>query len=334
MITAKELRSITQSLNILYAEDEAMLREDLQTTLSKLFANTFTATNGQEAIEIFKKEKIDLILTDINMPIMNGIELINEVKKLQQDELQIIVLSAHNEVRLLTNLINIGVDGFLNKPLNKEKMIDILYKSAKILDDRKMLLAFQKQQEEEFLIIQRKNEVLEQKYNQFAAQINKSSQPSIQKQEKMPLKEDGYFQTLLQDDKDELTDLAFEIDNYIAMLFKTDSMDANYLNKVSNAYKKYGAVLNTYPEFYDIGNRLGDFAHEILKLEHKFMEDLHQTGIFFESLQLSLESFRENIWNKEAKQPRFYNASLIVDIQGVIDFLHNKEQEDSEMEFF
>jgi len=60
MITAKELRSITQSLNILYAEDEAMLREDLQTTLSKLFANTFTATNGREAIEIFKKEKIDL----------------------------------------------------------------------------------------------------------------------------------------------------------------------------------------------------------------------------------------------------------------------------------
>ena len=64
------------------------------------------------------------------------------------------------------------------------------------------------------------------------------------------------------------------------------------------------------------------------------MKDLQQTGIYFESLQITLENFRQNVWIKEAQNPMFYNASLKMDVQLIIDFLEEKEIQDNEIEFF
>lgn len=72
----------------------------------------------------------------------------------------------------------------------------------------------------------------------------------------------------------------------------------------------------------------------IVSLEDKFLDDIKQSGIYLESLQFTLESFRENIWEKEAQNPRFYNASLISDIEVVLHFLEGKEMEENEIEFF
>ena len=69
-------------------------------------------------------------------------------------------------------------------------------------------------------------------------------------------------------------------------------------------------------------------------MDKKFLEDVKQTGIYFESLQLTFESFRNEVWEKEAKDPRFYNASLMNDIQLIIDYLEGKEAEENEIEFF
>ena len=57
MITAKDLKGVSSSLNVLYVEDEEILRENMQNTFVKLFANTYVAKNGQEAFEIFKKRR-------------------------------------------------------------------------------------------------------------------------------------------------------------------------------------------------------------------------------------------------------------------------------------
>ena len=72
----------------------------------------------------------------------------------------------------------------------------------------------------------------------------------------------------------------------------------------------------------------------MLGLKEKFMQDISQTGIYFESLQLTLDNFRDNIWIKQAKDPQFYNASLKNDLQQVKDFLEDKEAQESEIEFF
>jgi len=144
----------------------------------------------------------------------------------------------------------------------------------------------------------------------------------------------NYFHTLLVDDVDELTDLSEELENFIMMMFQGEELNEEYLHKLSKVYKKYGSVLNSYPEFIEIGVALQEFSMSMLQLRNKFLENIAQTGIYFESLQLTLENYRLNVWKKEAKDPKFYNASLLNDIQLVIDFLEEKEIEENEIEFF
>ncbi|MEA3229015.1 MAG: response regulator [Campylobacterota bacterium] len=332
MVTGRDLREQSKNLNVLYAEDEDILRESMQTTLKKIFKNAYVTSNGQEAFEIYKKEDIDIVITDINMPIMDGVELINNIYKYEQENTMVVVLSAHNESRLLSTLINLGVDSFLNKPLDKQRMINSLYKVCKIVNDRKLLIEYETKLEDELDSIERKNKVLEGKLNQLAHQTNKNI---VQKEvAKEVVSISNYFTTLLADDKDELEDLSIELANFIAMMFQGEELNEDYLYKLANSYKKYATILNTYLEFYDVATFLNDFSESMLNQQEKFMKDLNQTGIYFESLQFTLENYRQNVWQKEAKNPRFYNASLINDIQLIIDFLEDKEIQNSEIEFF
>lgn len=103
MISAKDLKEVSGDLTLLFAEDEAMLRESMKGTLEKLFKRVFIASNGQEAYELYKHNEIDIVITDINMPIMSGSELIKQIQEYSEYEPMIIVLSAHNESRLLTS---------------------------------------------------------------------------------------------------------------------------------------------------------------------------------------------------------------------------------------
>lgn len=337
-IDARDLKAVSSTLNVLYADDEDILREKMHSSLSKLFSEVYTAKNGQEAFEIFKKEEIDVLITDINMSIMGGIELIESIHRYTEKEPKIIVLSVHNESKLLSKLINMGVDNFLNKPVDKQIMIDLLFQACKSISDQKSLLEYQVKLEEELESAQRKNKILEQKLNQLAEHINKNeiyenkaSVSALHTPEKINY---NYYENLLTDNKDELQDLSFELDNFIAMLFKEDGLNKDYLEKLSSAYKKYASILNSYPEFSDVALSLADFADAILSLENKFMENLNQTGVYFEALQITLENFRQNVWEKEAQNPEFYNVSLKMDIQLIIDFLEEKEIQENDIEFF
>jgi len=338
MVSAKDLKAISSSLNVLYVEDEEILRDAMQNSLSKLFQNSYVANNGLEAFEILKREEIDLVITDINMPIMDGVELIKNIHQLRDKEPTIIVLSAHDESMLLQSLINLGIDYFLNKPIDKEMMINQLYKACSKITNKRLVVEYSLMLKNEFLATKRKNTILEQKLKQLAVERNKNSritdQCFIGKKEKDTLIQDSYFINLLKDDREELEDLSDELDGYITMLFQNDTLNSSYLDKLSQAYKKYASVINTYPEFSSIADSLFLFSNAMITLENKFMEDLQQTGIYFESLQLTLDTYRKNIWNQEAPDPQFYNASLKVDIQAIIDFLEGKEQEYNEMEFF
>jgi CheY-like chemotaxis protein len=86
-----------KAIKILFVEDEQDLITIISDTLTKLQANFITANNGKEAFDIISKTSdIDLVVTDINMPIMNGLELIAEVRK-TNDKLPFVIMSAHTE---------------------------------------------------------------------------------------------------------------------------------------------------------------------------------------------------------------------------------------------
>ena len=114
---------------ILLVEDNIDMLGYMRLLLESQCKQLFFAKNGEEGIEEYKKNKPDLIITDLNMPVMNGIEMSREIKK--DDFLQpIILLTAYGDVEELQEAINIGLNAFLSKPIEE---INVLFNTIEKL---------------------------------------------------------------------------------------------------------------------------------------------------------------------------------------------------------
>jgi putative two-component system response regulator len=130
MINPKELKEVAQGVSVLYVEDDRELRQNTARLLGSFFTLVDTAENGLQGLEKFREDNYDLIITDINMPLMNGINMVREVKK--ENPRQIIIISAHDEARYLLELINLGVEHFVLKPLDLQLFLAVVEKAVKL----------------------------------------------------------------------------------------------------------------------------------------------------------------------------------------------------------
>lgn len=125
----ESLKNKTKGLNILYVEDEAGLREKASHFLNKIFENVETASNGAEALEKYVGNSYDIVLTDMLMPVMNGLELIQNIRR-HSDKQEIIVLSADTDSEILSKCIQLGVTGYLIKPIDFNQVLTVLDQSV------------------------------------------------------------------------------------------------------------------------------------------------------------------------------------------------------------
>ena len=132
MLDLQDIIKYTSSLKLLYVEDNDHARESMMEVLEEFFEDITIAYDGQEGLEKFQNNKIDLIITDINMPRLNGLEMIKEIRKTDTD-ISILVLSAHNESNFFLESIKQGVDGYLLKPIDINQLMDILKRVTKKL---------------------------------------------------------------------------------------------------------------------------------------------------------------------------------------------------------
>ncbi|GER93965.1 hypothetical protein A45J_1723 [hot springs metagenome] len=159
MDTLAELKKITQNCTVMCVEDDDSVLSLLHEALSGLFKHVITAKNGQDGIDKFHKNKIDLLITDNIMPVMNGIDMIKEIKK-TEPKLPIILITAHTDTDILMEAINIGVTQFIAKPFT----INILFNAIEtaiqriIVEKQKMLY-----QETELLKYKESYNILQQK---------------------------------------------------------------------------------------------------------------------------------------------------------------------------
>ncbi|EOI4812002.1 butyrate response regulator transcription factor BumR, partial [Campylobacter coli] len=89
------------------------------------FSKVIGAQNGDEGLKKFKKFKPDLVITDIAMPIMDGLDMAREIKEIS-DDVPIVVLSAYSEKERLLRSIDIGIDKYLIKPVDIEELFKVL----------------------------------------------------------------------------------------------------------------------------------------------------------------------------------------------------------------
>ncbi len=132
----------TKDLDLLFVEDYAQLRENSIEILEDYFRYCEGAVDGKAGLQQYeayhdrKGKYFDLIITDIKMPEMDGIELTKAIYQ-RNEEQAIVVLSAHHESEYLLTLINIGIDQFITKPIDHDNMLEVLYKVCKKINNKK-----------------------------------------------------------------------------------------------------------------------------------------------------------------------------------------------------
>jgi len=128
----EDLKDLANELTVLYVEDEADTRSQITQILQIFFKNVLVGKNGEEALGIYIENEVDLIITDLTMPRMDGLTLIKEIRELNFFQ-HIIVLTAHNSSENLMETINQQIDGVLLKPVKMDKLLNLLYKVLKTI---------------------------------------------------------------------------------------------------------------------------------------------------------------------------------------------------------
>ena len=171
MMEINELLKTTKTLKLLYVEDNKEAMEATLLIFNYLFFEVTTAVNGEEGYELFTKNEYDLVITDVRMPVLDGLSMANRIKK-ENHYPPIIILSAHNETDFLLKSIEIGIDGYLFKPINQNNLIIVLSKIIMNIKDKKDKQEIEKKQTELL------NELNESKKNIEA--IHKHTHDSIE----------------------------------------------------------------------------------------------------------------------------------------------------------
>lgn len=116
---------------ILLVDDDASIRKVISYTLSQKNYIVIESDNGKDALNIFANEKIDLIITDLEMPELKGMDLIRELKNIDPDAL-IIVITAYGTIETAVEAMKLGAFDFITKPFNNDALLHTIQKALKM----------------------------------------------------------------------------------------------------------------------------------------------------------------------------------------------------------
>jgi len=133
-----QLTEQTKKLTAMVVEDEGVANELLSSTFKNFFSDVSSAFNGKEAIEMFERLKPDIIFVDIVMPEMDGIELSRKLREMNPNQI-IIVISASNDIQKISESIEIGVNSFIQKPIDTKKIIELLSNVTALISKKKKI---------------------------------------------------------------------------------------------------------------------------------------------------------------------------------------------------
>lgn len=120
-------------MKILVVDDEAGARDLFFTILTEEGYDVSLANNGAEALGMFKGDLFDLVLTDIKMPVMDGLQLLQEIRKLGSKS-DVIMVTAYGEVETYLKAMSLGAAEYINKPIRVKELKRIVHK---VLTERK-----------------------------------------------------------------------------------------------------------------------------------------------------------------------------------------------------
>lgn len=121
-----------KQLTVLYVEDEESIRSEVAHFLTRRVGHLLTATNGEEGLQMFRDLHPDMVLTDIQMPLRNGIAMAEQIKQLDRDT-PVIFTTVFEEPTYLLQAVELGADGYIVKPIILDKLLKTILRCVRLL---------------------------------------------------------------------------------------------------------------------------------------------------------------------------------------------------------
>ena len=320
----------TKDLNILYAEDELELQAQSVELFSSLFNKVVTANNGQEALKLYKEQSFDIVISDIKMPIMDGVELTTEIKSIDPHQC-IIITSAYNDSEYLLKFINLNINQFMHKPVEVKNILHTIYNVSKNIVNNKMIEKYRKELESTNKTLQSKNEELQSLVRILDSkliQISKDS--SVQKT-------DFTSQSLDIEEQDltELKELETDISGAAVLISLSTKLTVSNIKVLGDMFSSYGKILLKYSDYQELSDYIDKLGEILNDAPQNFIDRVEDISILLESFIYVLRMWRKNLVEKEIKKAFELHTSMINDINTIIAIIDGTENEIvSEMEFF
>ncbi|MEA3444388.1 MAG: response regulator [Bacteroidota bacterium] len=206
-----------QDISLLFVEDEHEARKNISEMISRRVSEFFVAENANQAIEIYKKHKPDLLLSDIRMPGMNGLQMVQIIKEINP-LVKIIMMTAFTDTDYLLKCIDLQVDGYIVKPVYKTKLLSAINKQADIILSWKRI----KMQEKEKILYTKQLEEQNKDLDDFSHTVAHDL--------KNPLGSMMNFSNLIVDSFDEFS--KDEIRYYLSLIAKEGERTQQIINSL------------------------------------------------------------------------------------------------------
>lgn len=329
----------TGGLKILVAEDDTVAREQICEIFLNKGHTVFCAKDGEEAWSSYIHGAYDLVVTDIKMPKMDGIELIKRINIVNPNA-HIIVMSAYNDPDTLIHLINIGVEHFILKPISPElmiKKIGVIKKSIsrdKALSDYQELLRRRNMElEEKTQKLERSLRIAVSKLRQNSLILNKAIIEKKPKKESEPINE-RVIDYMLEDHIDDLNELEESIDSKANLLaLSSEGVREDMLHVIAKDVGKYGDILVNYSRTEEIGVNMIELGSGLKIYSTQSKEQTTMVIDYLESFAFTLSKWREHLFDLKSKEPHLLDNSIICDIKTVVSALKGEAVENL-IEFF
>lgn len=332
----KTTQDFTKECSVLFIDDVDHVRELVEKMLRRLFKTVYVAANGEEGLKVYKEKSPDLIITDINMPVMDGIEMI-EVIRTGDIEQKIIILSAHNDHSFFEKAVNLKIDGYLIKPIDMQMLMKAVDNSARLIVQKRELEALNQQLE---LRVQEEVEKNSQKdkllISMLTSFLESSPNPIIAYENGIVTFANDRFLTLCGRTKEEMIGSSFNIESLLekrkGFLHSLQELDADEMhkNKVSIKSPQGRNIFilsdSEIPAFGD--NKLNVFTfNDITVNEYQKMKIKHYSERledYIKSVRRSVPAETKIVGESEEKTP--VPEALEIDIRD-IRALDDTEQE-------
>lgn len=348
MITAKSIHAFSHTLDLLYVEDDPVLRSEMAFFFEPFFSRIDMASNGKEGLERYNEHFYDLVITDINMPVMNGIEMIEHIREINLDQ-KIIAISAHNESDILINLIQSGVSSFILKPVIQENVLKVLYSVCRDANAQKVNLELFETLNEQRAALEKQIRMLRAQTNTTAVkhqQIELLLEEGTKGEENLLVKE--YFE---RDDEEEDKVLFHSNDCDEMLEIMEDGIDALsrfgsdgnlcHIEKIGEHFRKMSSLLYLYSPFLDplaqSMEELGSvIAADTRKVSELFSENQQHFFALMDAIRNDIEGYlkRFSVESMAMKNIHHIHKPTSLSIQQVIGLICPEEIDAGEIEFF